>query len=164
MGFNFQGLAINRLYTSAVAIADDFNIPAIEFVGESNFEESTMDNISSTAIYITRINDSSFCTFGADINIEEIAFRLSSDANFKAVRFAIYETSMAFAFEYFKGLHCVRSKFVFPEQTTEEKGEPLPIEKSETDMTEIIFNLIGELCGVDFWDIELETKSMHYKL
>ena len=163
MGFNFQGIVINRLYTSVDSVIKDFNIPELEFVGESSFEESSSSAIGNTDVFVTTINNSSFCTFGSDLNIEDIEFKLSNDENFKAMRFAIYETPMAFAFEYFQGLESIRSKFIFPGQIAEERGELLQIEKEETDMTEIIFTLIGKVCGSDFWDINLDTKSMHYK-
>ena len=163
MGFNFQGIVITRRYPTLESIIDDFNFSKLELIGESSFEEATLSIIDRNDLFVTQVIDSTFFTFGTNLNVEDVEFKLSKTPDFKALKFAIYETVMAFAFEYFESSNSIRIKAVFPGQPIEERGELLEIEQTESDLTEIIFGLIGKVTGSSFWDIELEQKSMRYK-
>lgn len=162
MGFNVQGIAISKKYDTAQNLADTIGLGSIQKVSDKYFEEATSSMIEDNDIYITEVKNGTIVTLGSGFDIQEISLNSASNEG-KAIRFMIGETSMAFAFEYLLNGKAVRTILNAEGENMMEEGDPLEIETKETDMTEIIFSLIGDVTGDSFYSVEPDQKSEHYR-
>jgi hypothetical protein len=162
MGFNVQGIAISKKYDTAQKLADTIGLGSIEKVSDNYFEEASSSMIDDNDIYITEVKNGTIVTLGSAFDIQEIALNNASEQG-KAIKFMVGETSMAFAFEYFLNGQGIRTILNAEGENMMEEGEPLEIETKESDMTEIIFSLIGDVTGNSFYSIEPDQKSEHFR-
>lgn len=162
MGFNVQGIAISKKYESAEKLAKELGIGNIKKAGDTYFEKATSSSIDDNDIFITEVENGTIVTLGTSFDIQEIPGDISNGG--KALRFMVGETAMVFAFDYLQNGQSQRSLMNAQDENIMEQGEPLEIEPKETDFTEIIFGLIGDVTGTNFYGIEPDQKSTHYML
>ena len=162
MGFNVQGIAISKKFNTAQNLADIIGLGSIQKVSDKYFEEATSSMIEDSDIFITEVKNGTIVTLGSGFDVQEIPLNIASNDG-KAIWFMVGETSMAFAFEYLLNGEGVRTVLNAEGENMMEEGEPLEIETTETDMTEIIFGLIGDVTGDSFYSVEPDQKSEHYR-
>ena len=82
----------------------------------------------------------------------------------KALRFMIGDTSSVYALEYFINGQVIRELVNVEGNLFNNSGIPLEIENNAEDTSKIIFALIGEITGTNFWQIEPDHPSIVYSV
>ena len=162
MGFNVQGIAIDKKFKNVQMLSDAIGLGTIKKIGDKSFERASSSMIDDNDIYITEVKNGTIVTLGFGFEMEEIDIYNVSE-NGKAILFMVGETSMAFAFEYYINKQDVRRVFNAEGENMMEEGQPLEIETKESDMTEIIFSLIEEVTEDNFYSIDPNKKSECYQ-
>jgi hypothetical protein len=163
MGFNVQGIATS-LKTKNIATF----IPHLEREkatdGEMSYlEAATSSHIEDNDVYIIPAENGTILTAGFGIPIYDVSLEELS-INGKALKYMVGETAMMFVFDYYENGELIRSVSNHNGRNMQEKGEPLAIEKSETDFTEIIFTLMQEVTGDSIYTLEPDAKAEKYTL
>jgi hypothetical protein len=168
MGWNIAGFAINRNYKNKIddlskALYKSGNKKLVQGRNKYDFERSATFGSTSGRMdfYFTEKGSFAFC------NVMEMEYIVGNRnesllQDTEMLTFAISETSMAFWLKYYVNGEKVREIFNVNGETKSQEGEPLDLEKSETDMTELIFGLVSQVIGKDFYTIEPNEEFIRF--
>lgn len=76
--------------------------------------------------------------------------------------FGYSESMMVFSLEYYENGTLRRNVVESDGEIMVDTGEPLPEEESNSELSELIFDKIGNILGKSFWAIDFEEKSYSY--
>lgn len=157
MGLNLSGLAINKNYEN-----DFINLQKelgwnLEKQSEITIEiaQTTSDSEGICDVYFSEKGTLMFL----GLEMCEVPWPLKNN---NTLTFAISETAMAFKMDYCENGMEKRSVFELNGEIMEEEGEELSIESESEDTLEAVWNLVGDLLGKSFWEIEPDEKVMRY--
>ncbi len=157
MGFNISGIVVNKNYEgNTTELGDNLGL-SLTSNSEITYEEAAKnwkeDGIcdiyfheTGTLLYLSMDR----CTEGYAIPGQ------------KVLTFALSETSMAFSLNYYENDHFVREIMEFDGDRVTDEGDPLPQEATDSDVSELIFTMIGDVLGTRFWDIDFAAKAFRY--
>ncbi len=157
MGFNISGIAINKSYK------DNFEELQKEFgwdlkkVEDIDFEDASSNwkEEDICDVYFTEEGTLLFLNMDMCTQPWEIS-------SLNTLTFALSETSMAFNIDYCEKGVGVRSITEFDGNRVEDEGGRLKVEEKSEDTSEIIWNLVEEVIGKRFLDIEADEKAVRY--
>ena len=158
MGFNIAGVVLDENYKGReLEVAKDLGWD-LEFVGEISFEEAS-ENWKDESIcdfYFSEKGTLIFTSF-------EDATQAYAIKGREVLTFCLSEMSMNFIINYSKSHEVVRSLIVSEDTIELDEGAPLPEEKDEDDMSEVIRQCISNTLGEKWDDIDLESKAYRFK-
>ena len=157
MGFNISGIAINKNYKNNFEqLEKELGWKLIKH-GELDFESASSNwkEDEFCDVYFTKNGTLLF------ISMDRCETNFCLQHN-NVLTFVLSETSMAFKVGYTeKGVE--KRKIVEVDDIRMvDKGEVLQAEMNTEDTSEIIWNLIEEIIGKRFWDIEFDDKALRY--
>jgi len=166
MGFHLRGIATSLKTENIKEFISllDIDVPIVfdteSFI--SDFECATSIKSGKSEVFLTETRNGSMLTVWGNFPLMETYIDKICTSG-KVMKFSIDETAMKFAFEFYENGRPVRECIVNNGQVIIEEGEPLSLEKVQTDYTEIIFQLIGVITGDHFYKIEPDRKSIGCK-
>lgn len=159
MGHNISGIAINKNFENNIEELSRFLGVELQLDKEIDFEDAS-ENWKEEGYFDVYFSKNGTLVFA---NIDYCLEPYSNKEN-NILTFALSETSMTFNIGYTENGEVVRSIMKVNDEVLDEEGEPLQCEIDNEDMTEAIFDQIGEVIGIHFYEIELEEKAYRFNL
>ncbi|MBU2996654.1 hypothetical protein KO500_09415 [Cellulophaga baltica] len=157
MGFNLSGIAVNKNYK------DNFEELQEELGWHLEKESDIIFETASSNWKEEGICDVYFSEEGTLLFISmDRCTKRYSVANQNVLTFALSETSMAFNLEYLENTEVKRSIMQIEDDRMNDEGDPLAVEATSGDTSDLIWNQIGVVLGKRFWDIDMEEKAVRY--
>lgn len=157
MGFNISGLVINQNYRNNFEELQSklgWNLKKQEDI---IFETASSNWTEEDACKVYFSEKGTLIFLSMDMCVESWALK---DNN--TLTFALSETSMAFNMVYCENGVDKRTIMEVEGERMTDEGEILEVEAKSEDISDIIFNQIGEVLGKSFWSIDLSEKAEHY--
>ncbi|MFB9077703.1 hypothetical protein ACFFLS_00665 [Flavobacterium procerum] len=157
MGFNFSGIAINKNYKDNFEELQEKLGWTLEKTEEIDFETASAN-----------WKDEGICDVSFDENATLLFVSMDRCTNLHYLEdaavftFALSETSMAFYLGYSENGEEKREIMEVEDDRVTDDGEPLKAEENEDDTSEVIWNMIGEVLGEDFWSRAHDEKAYRY--
>lgn len=160
MGHNISGIAINKNFENNVEELSKLLGVELQIENEIIFEDAS-ENWKEEGYFDVYFSKNGTLIFAnIDYCLEPYSHKETN-----ILTFALSETSMTFNIGYTENDVLVRSIMKVNDDTIDEEGEPLQCEiDNEDDMTEAIFDQIGEVIGMHFYEIELDEKAYRFAL
>lgn len=158
MGFNFAGIAVNRTFDYDInKVADAFGWN-IKMVKEVTFDEASQNWTPERDVNIHFTDKSTmiFLSFERCIS----AFGIQG-AN--VLTFAYSATSMAMLLHYWENDKVVRYIMEHNHEIMQEHGEKLPQEQEGKHVDGLIFDMLEEVLGRSFHQLDFAGKAYHCK-
>jgi len=159
MGHNISGIAINKNFENNTDELSRLLGVELKLDKEIDFEDAS-ENWKEEGYFDVYFSKKGTLVFA---NIDYCLEPYSHKEN-NILTFALSETSMTFNIGYTENGQVVRSIMKVNDEVLDEEGEPLKSEIDNEDMTEAIFDQIGEVIGIHFYEIELEEKAYRFNL
>jgi len=160
MGHNISGIAINKNFENNIEELSKLLGVELLLDNEINFEEAS-ENWKEEGYFDVYFSKNGTLVFANIDYCLEPYFHKETNI----LTFALSETSMTFNIGYTENDVLVRSIMKVNDEIVDEEGEPLQCEiDNEDDMTEAIFDQVGEVIGMHFYEIELDEKAYRFKL
>ncbi len=157
MGFNFSGIAFNKNYENDFETLQKELGWNLEKQGDIIFEEAS-ENWKDEAycdVYYTENGTLLFAEFDRcldAITIDQV----------HTLSFGVSESSMTFSMHYCEDGELKRALMEVDGATFEDIGDPLPIEKENPAVFDVIFAQLKELIGQEFFGIDLAVPCTRY--
>ena len=160
MGHNISGIAINKNFENNTEELSKLLGVELQIENEIIFEEAS-ENWKEEGYFDVYFSKNGTLIFAnIDYCLEPYSHKETN-----ILTFALSETSMTFNIGYTENDVLVRSIMKVNDDIIDEEGEPLQCEiDNEDDMTEAIFDQIGEVIGMHFYEIELDEKAYRFNL
>lgn len=160
MGHNISGIAINKNFENNVEELSKLLGVELQIENEIIFEEAS-ENWKEEGYFDVYFSKNGTLIFAnIDYCLEPYSHKETN-----ILTFALSETSMTFNIGYTENDVLVRSIMKVNDDILDEEGAPLQCEiDNEDDMTEAIFDQIGEVIGTHFYEIELDEKAYRFSL
>ena len=160
MGHNISGIAINKNFENNVEELSKLLGVELQIENEIIFEEAS-ENWKEEGYFDVYFSKNGTLIFAnIDYCLEPYSHKETN-----ILTFALSETSMTFNIGYTENDILVRSIMKVNDEIVDEEGAPLQCEiENEDDMTEAIFDQIGEVIGMHFYEIELDEKAYRFSL
>lgn len=160
MGHNISGIAINKNFENNVGELSKLLGVELQIENEIIFEDAS-ENWKEEGYFDVYFSKNGTLIFAnIDYCLEPYSHKETN-----ILTFALSETSMTFNIGYTENDVLVRSIMKVNDDILDEEGEPLQCEiDNEDDMTEAIFDQIGEVIGMHFYEIELDEKAYRFTL
>lgn len=160
MGHNISGIAINKNFENNTEELSKLLGVELQIENEIIFEDA-IENWKKEGYFDVYFSKNGILVFAnIDYCLEPYSHKETN-----ILTFALSETSMTFNIGYTENDVLVRSIMKVNDEIVDEEGEPLQCEiDNEDDMTEAIFDHIGEVIGTHFYEIELDEKAYRFKL
>lgn len=160
MGHNFSGIAINKNFENNTEELSKLLGLELQLDEEIDFEQAS-ENWKDEGYFDVYFSKNGTLVFAnIDYCLEPY---WQKETNI--LTFALSETSMTFNISYTENIELVRSIMKVNDDVLEEEGELLQCEiDNEEDITEAIFDQIGEIIGIHFSEIELDDKAYRFTL
>ncbi|MCL9770567.1 hypothetical protein NAT47_09060 [Flavobacterium sp. HXWNR69] len=160
MGHNISGIAINKNFENNVEELSKLLGVELQIENEIIFEDAS-ENWKEEGYFDVYFSKNGTLVFAnIDYCLEPYSHKETN-----ILTFALSETSMTFNIGYTENDVLVRSIMKVNDEIVDEEGEPLQCEiDNEDDMTETIFDQIGEVIGTHFYEIELDEKAYRFTL
>lgn len=160
MGHNISGIAINKNFENNTEELSKLLGVVLQIENEIIFEEAS-ENWKEEGYFDVYFSKNGTLVFAnIDYCLEPYSHKETN-----ILTFALSETSMTFNIGYTENDVLVRSIMKVNDDIIDEEGEPLQCEiDNEDDMTEAIFDQIGEVIGTHFYEIELDEKAYRFYL
>lgn len=160
MGHNISGIAINKNFENNVEELSKLLGVELQIENEIIFEDAS-ENWKEEEYFDVYFSKNGTLIFAnIDYCLEPYSHKETN-----ILTFALSETSMTFNIGYTENDVLVRSIMKVNDDTIDDEGEPLQCEiDNEDDMTEAIFDQIGEVIGMHFYEIELDEKAYRFAL
>ena len=160
MGHNISGIAINKNFENNTEELSKLLGVELQIENEIIFEEAS-ENWKEEGYFDVYFSKNGTLVFAnIDYCLEPYSHKETN-----ILTFALSETSMTFNIGYTENDVLVRSIMKVNDDIIDEEGEPLQCEiDNEDDMTEAIFDQIGEVIGMHFYEIELDEKAYRFYL
>ena len=160
MGHNISGIAINKNFENNTEELSKLLGVELQIENEIIFEEAS-ENWKEEGYFDVYFSKNGTLVFAnIDYCLEPYSHKETN-----ILTFALSETSMTFNIGYTENDVLVRSIMKVNDEIVDEEGEPLQCEiDNEDDMTEAIFDQIGEVIGTHFYEIELDEKAYRFAL
>ena len=160
MGHNISGIAINKNFENNTEELSKLLGVELQIENEIIFEEAS-ENWKEEGYFDVYFSKNGTLVFAnIDYCLEPYSHKETN-----ILTFALSETSMTFNIGYTENDVLVRSIMKVNDEIVDEEGEPLQCEiENEDDMTEAIFDQIGEVIGMHFYEIELDEKAFRFYL
>lgn len=160
MGHNISGIAINKNFENNTEELSKLLGVELQIENEIIFEEAS-ENWKEEGYFDVYFSKNGTLVFAnIDYCLEPYSHKETN-----ILTFALSETSMTFNIGYTENDVLVRSIMKVNDDIIDEEGEPLQCEiDNEDDMTEAIFDQIGEVIGMHFYEIELDEKAYRFAL
>lgn len=156
MGFNISGIAINKNYEHSLnSLFQEFHWN-LEGPEEVNFETASENWKDEDICDIFFTNSGTLILVNMDLCIEPWSVK---GAN--TLTFALSETSMAFNLNYCEDKKLKRSIMEVNGNRMNDKGKKFPDENE--DVSEIIWDQIGNVIGKKFMDIDFNEKALRFR-
>ncbi len=157
MAFNFSGIVINKNYEGqveelgeALGFQLNYDCPISYEEASKNWKEDGMCDIffskSGTLMFLPM----ELCIKDYFIEQQQV------------LTFAYSDNSMAFNLSYYEGTACKRKILEVSEHRITDSGDLLSEETADTDVSELIFDQIGKVLGLDFWEMDDDLKATRY--
>jgi hypothetical protein len=165
MGFNILGVAIGKKSDDVLTLCKALNIGNVtEIHEEACFEDASSSYaMDDNAVYVTNLERGCLVTYGSDIDFNAINIREASLGT-TAMSFVMGDTVGLYVLHYAVDGKVKRIINHSEGKVLDDRGKPLDAEANNTDVSEIIFALIGEITGTNFWQIEPDHPSMLYSV
>ncbi len=158
MGYNISGIVIDKNYSNTIDQLKTLLGENLVFNKELTFEEASEN-----------WKEDDYCDiyFSKDATLIFVSMARAADGlkvpQQKTLSFILSEMTMTFAINYTENGEVIRN-FAQTEdgERHEEIGTPLSFEKSEEDVSELIYYLLERTLGKRFWDIDLEETCFRY--
>ena len=160
MGHNISGIAINKNFENNTEELSKLLGVELQIENEIIFEEAS-ENWKEEGYFDVYFSKNGTLVFAnIDYCLEPYSHKETN-----ILTFALSETSMTFNIGYTENDVLVRSIMKVNDEIVDEEGAPLQCEiENEDDMTEAIFDQIGEVIGMHFYEIELDEKAFRFYL
>lgn len=160
MGHNISGIAINKNFENNTEELSKLLGVELQIENEIIFEEAS-ENWKEEGYFDVYFSKNGTLVFAnIDYCLEPYSHKETN-----ILTFALSETSMTFNIGYTENDVLVRSIMKVNDEIVDEEGAPLQCEiDNEDDMTEAIFDQIGEVIGMHFYEIELDEKAYRFSL
>ena len=160
MGHNISGIAINKNFENNTEELSKLLGVELQIENEIIFEEAS-ENWKEEGYFDVYFSKNGTLVFAnIDYCLEPYSHKETN-----ILTFALSETSMTFNIGYTENDVLVRSIMKVNDEIVDEEGAPLQCEiDNEDDMTEAIFDQIGEVIGMHFYEIELDEKAFRFYL
>lgn len=160
MGHNISGIAINKNFENNVEELSKLLGVELQIENEIIFEDAC-ENWKEEGYFDVYFSKNGTLIFAnIDYCLEPYSHKETN-----ILTFALSETSMTFNIGYTENDVLVRSIMKVNEEIVDEEGEPLQCEiDNEDDMSKAIFDQIGEVIGINFYEIELDEKAYRFSL
>lgn len=160
MGHNISGIAINKNFENNTEELSKLLGVELQIENEIIFEEAS-ENWKEEGYFDVYFSKNGTLVFAnIDYCLEPYSHKETN-----ILTFALSETSMTFNIGYTENDVLVRSIMKVNDEIVDEEGAPLQCEiENEDDMTEAIFDQIGEVIGMHFYEIELDEKAYRFSL
>lgn len=160
MGHNISGIAFNKNFENNVEELSKLLGVYLQNENEIIFEEAS-ENWKEEGYFDVYFSKNGTLVFAnIDYCLEPYSYEETN-----ILTFALSETSMTFNIGYTENNVLIRSIMKVNDDILDEEGEPLQCEiDNEDDMTETIFDQIGEVIGIHFYEIELDEKAYRFTL
>jgi hypothetical protein len=159
MGHNISGIAFNKKFENKTEELSKLLGVELQLDKEIDFEDAS-ENWKEEGYFDVYFSKNGTLVFA---NID-YCLEPYSHKECNILTFALSETSMTFNIGYTEIGEVVRSIMKVNDEVLDEEGEPLQCEIDNEDMTEVIFDQIGEVIGIHFYEIELEEKAYRFNL
>lgn len=161
MGFNIQGLAVNKKFGSVQELASLLGLTHVQKTADTNFEAAGFGSKKAKQFFLTELEHGTIITVGHHLlalNLPVTA--ISQDA--RVLLFAVNETAMAYAFEYVENGVLLREYMLAEDRELSNSGTPLPAEATSKNVMDSIANIISDITGTRFWGIEPGYESEEF--
>ena len=160
MGHNISGIAINKNFENNVEELSKLLGVELQIENEIIFEEAS-ENWKEEGYFDVYFSKNGTLVFAnIDYCLEPYSHKETN-----ILTFALSETSMTFNIGYTEKDVLVRRIMKVNDEIIDEEGELLQCEiDNEDDMTEAIFDQIGEVIGTHFYEIEKNKKAYRFTL
>ena len=160
MGHNISGIAINKNFENNVEELSKLLGVELQIENEIIFEDAS-ENWKEEGYFDVYFSKNGTLVFAnIDYCLEPYSHKETN-----ILTFALSETSMTFNIGYTEKDVLVRRIMKVNDEIIDEEGELLQCEiDNEDDMTEAIFDQIGEVIGTHFYEIELDEKAYRFTL
>jgi hypothetical protein len=159
MGHNISGIAINKNFENNTEELSRLLGVELQIENEIIFEDAC-ENWKEEGYFDVYFSKNGTLVFAnIDYCLEPYSHKETN-----ILTFALSETSMTFNIGYTENDVLVRSIMKVNDEIIDEEGEPLQCEIDNEDMTEAIFDQIGEVIGMHFYEIELDEKAYRFTL
>jgi hypothetical protein len=162
MGLNVQGIATSIKTQNIADLTKLIGLDTPTKIDTTFFENATSYNIEDNELFLTLTSNGTILTVGDNVPIHDIALDKLS-INGQALKFLVGETAMIFAFDYYENGKLVRSVMNAEGENIQEEGEPLKIEETESDFTELIFGIMKLVSGDSIYTLEPDFESTRYQ-
>ena len=165
MGFNVLGIVLSKQFKNKTELCKNLGIGEVEPV-DSNavFEEAILSySMGDDDVYITEVGNGTLITFGVEIDYVKVTAKSSTADGGKGMTFIMGDSVGLYNLFYSEDGKGLRSLNSAEGKITDNRGNRLLIETEGKDISVIIFDLIGEITGVRFWDIEPEHPAQLFR-
>lgn len=160
MGHNISGIAFNKNFENNTEELSKLLGVELQIENEIIFEDAC-ENWKEEGYFDVYFSKNGTLVFAnIDYCLEPYSHKETN-----ILTFALSETSMTFNIGYTENDVLVRSIMKVNDEIVDEEGEPLQCEiDNEDDMSKAIFDQIGEVIGIHFYEIELDEKAYRFSL
>jgi hypothetical protein len=149
MGYNIAGLVINQNYGKDISkLSEDLGWK-IEDVEEISFEAASKNWTPDDEFRLYFSDKATMIFFPLDWVADSYHSKTADTLNF-----AYSETAGAFQVDLFRKEACIRSIFEHEGRIMMQAGERLELEATKDSVSGLVFPLINDLLGQDFWSID----------
>lgn len=159
MSYSLSGIAIGKNYKSTFDMLQKQINMELEFVKEISFEEASTGNTEEGYC------DICFTAEGTLIFMEPSKCdRVLMVKDTNVLTFVLSEAMKTYKMMYCEGLDKRRVLMTSNNRILEDEGEKLAIEETISDVSELIWNKIGDILGESFEELEEHTSCYRYKI
>ena len=157
MGINISGIAINRNYENDFEELTEALGWKLQKQAEINFG-AAVSNWKEKGICDVYFTENGTILF---VNME-LCIESRGTENDHVLTFILSETSMTFSLHYAEKGDLKRIFIGDNDKQVFSSGQPLEVEATTADMSNIIWNQLAVVIGKSFWDIEHDEKAYRY--
>jgi hypothetical protein len=157
MGINISGIAINRNYENDFEELTEALGWKLQKQAEINFG-AAVSNWKEKGICDVYFTENGTILF---VNME-LCIESRGTENDHVLTFILSETSMTFSLHYAEKGDLKRIFIGDNDKQVFSSGQPLEVEATTADMSNIIWNQLAVVIGKSFWDIEHGDKAFRY--
>lgn len=160
MGHNISGIAINENFENNIEELSKLLGVELQLEKEIDFEEASKNWKEEGYFDVYFSKNGTLVFANIDYCLEPYSHKKTN-----ILTFALSETSMTFNIGYTENGELLRSMMKVNDEVLDEEGDPLQCEiDNDEDMTETIFDQIGDVIGVHFSEIDLDEKAFRFYL
>jgi|GEM_PF-5742725 len=165
MGFNILGIVLSKKFEDKNELCKSLGIGEVQLIEPDEIFENASSSygMGDLDVYITEVGNGTLITHGIYIDFTTINVKPLTSGGGKGMRFVMGDTTGMYNYFYAvdgKG----KRQFNFNQgKVIADQGEKLAVETEGKDVSSLIFDLIGEITGMSFWNIEPDHPALLYR-